>query len=217
MGNYYQTGGGIHSVGWNHYSWNGFKDWSLFLPIKTKSFVSDNMNSASKWWGSRHWRSCSTWERTNWTNKSPRSIQRRSFNTSSKGSKYIYTTFKEAREQWAEEGERGWTCSSQCHVTCTGAQVCLSQSDTHTHTHDNQGLSQKTSKALLYLTVQISCFTSEPQDQDPFPSSGSNQQVWLNWSWICWKQLWFDPLHGFIFNNALSPPVATSLPHHPPV
>lgn len=131
--------------------------------------------------------------------------QRRSFILLQKGSKYIYTTFKEAREQRA--GREGWIPPPPgCHLL-----RCVRPSRTHS---TNKGYHRNIAKHSFYLPAQISRLTS---DQDQFPSSGSNQQMWFNWSRICWKRLQVHPLHGFISNNMPLSSVATSPSRHPPV
>lgn len=107
--------------------------------------------------------------------------QGRSFKTSSKGSNYIYSIYylEKRHERVPQSSHR----PPGCHLH-TGLR-CVRHSWPHT----------RQTRAKLQSTLFTSCLTSEPHDKDQFPSSGSNQQMWLNWSSICKKKPSSDPTH----------------------
>lgn len=75
----------------------------------------------------------------------------------------------------------------------------------HSRTHvTNKGYRGKLAKHSF--TCRLRFHALNRTTRISFPSSGSNQQMWLSWSRICQKQLQLDPLHGFISKNTLPSP-----------
>lgn len=158
--------------------------------------------------------SCPTWESTNWTNCVKRILTKpptRSFNTSSKGSKCIYTTCREAREQRAGwrggAGQRGKGRRMPPPLPPCWMSPARGGSGVFTLYDKNQGLPrEKLAKHSFYHVARMELHHLALINRCGSTGPGS-------------AKIWSNPLHGFISNP--SPPVflshlpCSSSPIHP--